>query len=88
MGTGAPSACVPQRLVFLLVRPGRRYVVRSAADGAYAVAVAPGIYRAQMLVHVGIALPILRPAAIHVRLGHDDRLDFYFQIRPAAGAAG
>jgi hypothetical protein len=88
VGTGAPSACVPQRLVFVLLRPGRRYVVRSTADGAYAVALAPGIYRAQMLVHAGVAPLIFRPAAVHVRAGHDDRLDFYLQIRPPAAAAG
>lgn len=85
--TGAPGACaVTQRLVFQLVRPGRRYVVRSAANGSYAVALAPGIYRAQAPVHVGIAPLLLRPTMVHVRAGHDDRLDFYLQTRTAAAA--
>ena len=80
--TGAPNPCAtPQRLVFYLSRLGRRYVVRSAANGAYTVALPPGIYRAQLPVHVGVTRPVLRPASVRVRAGHDDRLDFYFQSR-------
>jgi hypothetical protein len=88
--TGAPSACraAPQRVVFFLVRSERRYVVRSATDGTYLITLPPGIYRAQLPVHVGVTRPVLRPAAVRVRAGHDDRLDFYLQIRPIAAAAG
>ena len=61
-------------------------MVRAAADGTYAVTLPAGIYRAQLPVHVGIAPPILRPTMVHVRAGHDDRLDFYLQVRTVAGA--
>jgi hypothetical protein len=85
--TGAPRTCAnPQHLVFYLSRLGRRYVVRSTANGAYAVALPPGIYRAQLPVHVGFTRPVLRPASVRVRAGHNDRLDFFFQSRVAAGA--
>jgi hypothetical protein len=84
--TGAPGACTaPQRLVFYFSRLGRRYVVRSAANGTYAVALPAGYYRVQLPFHVGITPPMLRPASVHVRAGHDDRLDFYLQRRAAAG---
>jgi hypothetical protein len=80
---GAPRACAPQRLVFSLSRLGRRYAVRSAANGTYAVALPTGYYRVQLPFHVGITPSILRPAVVHVRAGHDDRLDFYLQLRTA-----
>jgi hypothetical protein len=84
--TGAPRTCAtPQSLVFYLSRLGRRYVVRSAANGTYAVALPAGYYRAQLPVHVGITPGMLRPTVVHVRSGHDDRLDFYLQRRAAAG---
>jgi hypothetical protein len=84
--SGAPTVCVPQRLVFLLVRPGRRYVVRSAVDGRYVITLPPGVYRAELPAHVGVMLSILRPASVRVRAGHDDRLDFYVQFRSAVEA--
>jgi hypothetical protein len=85
--TGAPRACVtPQHLVFYLSQLGRRYVVRSTANGTYAVALPAGIYRAQLPVHVGVRRQVLRPASVRVRAGHNDRLDFYLQSRIAAGA--
>ena len=84
--TGAPSPCAaPQSLVFYLSRPGRRYVVRSTANGTYRVALPAGYYRVQLPFRVGSRLSIIRPAAVHVRAGHDDRIDFYFQRRTAAG---
>ena len=84
---GQTSTCAkPQRLVFLLILPGRRYVVRSAADGAYHVTLPAGVYRAQLPVHVGINVPRLRPQLVRVRAGHDDHLDFYLDVRTSAEA--
>ena len=84
--TGAPRTCTtPQSLVFYLSRLGRRYVVRSAANGTYAIALPAGYYRVQLPFHTGITPSTLRPAAVHVRAGHDDRLDLYLQRRTAPG---
>lgn len=89
VAAGATSACsVPLRLVFYLVRSGQRYAVRSAVDGRYLVALPPGVYRAQLPIHVGVMPPILRPMTIRVRAGHDDRLDFYLQTKAAVDAGG
>jgi hypothetical protein len=81
--TGAPprTCTTPQSLVFYLSRLGRRYVVRSAGNGTYAIALPAGYYRVQLPFHTGITPPTLRPTAVHVRAGHDDRLDFYLQRR-------
>ncbi|MGE5273773.1 MAG: hypothetical protein ACM3QU_08440 [Verrucomicrobiota bacterium] len=77
----AASCAVPQKLVFVLSKPGRRYVVRSAVDGAYRIRAEPGVYRAALAVHVGINVPILRPTLVRVRPNRDDRLNFYLETR-------
>lgn len=83
-GTPVPQrACAPQRLVFRLVSRARSVTVRTTAVGTYRVALPAGIYRATVALRSTTAAPRLRPALVHVRAGHDDRLDFFFETRPS-----
>ena len=81
------TSCLPRRVPFLLVRPGRRYLVRPAADGAYRVALPAGAYRVELPFHVGVRAPRVRPFLVRVRPGRDDRVDLYLDVRFAAQAS-
>jgi hypothetical protein len=81
------ARCIPRPLTFVLVQSGRRYVVRSAVDGTYRVALPPGAYRVEPVVLVGARVARLRPLLVRVRAGRDERVDFYLDTRFAARAA-
>lgn len=67
----------PARVTLLFSRGGHTMRVRSSYDGRYRIALAPGIYDVRSLERIGIhALP--RPHAVHVRPGHWDHIDFFF----------
>lgn len=78
------ASCVVRRVTLLLVRPGRRYPVRPAADGTYRVALPAGAYRVELPFHVGVRAPRVRPFLVRVRAGHDDRIDIYLDTRFSA----
>ena len=66
----------PAQVTLIFRRAGRDMArVRSAATGAFRIALAPGIYAVRTLEKIGIARNI-KPANIHVRAGHWDRIDF------------
>jgi hypothetical protein len=68
----------PAQVTLLFRRTGRTprtYRTRSAATGAYRIALPAGYYTVTTLEQVGIGRK-LRPQRVHVRAGHHDRLDF------------
>ena len=67
------SAAAQVTLVFR--RAGRTYRTHSSADGRYRITLAPGYYTVSTVERIGI-IPNIRPAAVHVRTAHVDRLDF------------
>jgi hypothetical protein len=54
---------------------GRVYRTRSAANGAYRIVLLPGYYTVSTVERIGIMRNI-RPHAVHVRRGYNDKLDF------------
>jgi hypothetical protein len=52
---------------------GRLYRTRSAADGRYRVVLLPGYYTVSTVERIGLRM---YPRAVHVRAGHNDKLDF------------
>lgn len=68
----------PMHGTLVFARSGRVVArVRPAAGGRYRVALAPGIYDVRATVKIGLfARP--RPHAVHVRAGHWDRIDLFF----------
>jgi hypothetical protein len=54
---------------------GRFYRTRSGADGRYRVALLPGYYTVSTVERIGIRRN-MHPHAVHVRAGHNDKLDF------------
>jgi hypothetical protein len=51
--------------------------VKSTANGKYRIALAPGFYDVRSTVKVGVTkLP--KPHAVHVRSGHWDRINLFF----------
>jgi hypothetical protein len=70
----------PAQVTLLFRRTGvagtaRTYRARSGADGRYRISLSPGYYSVTTLERIGITRNI-RPRAVHVRVGHVDRLDF------------
>jgi hypothetical protein len=66
----------PAEVTLVFVRPGHAATrIRSSANGRYRATLAPGYYTVRTLERIGIARRI-RPAAVHVRPGHVDRIDF------------
>jgi hypothetical protein len=67
----------PARATLVFSRRGRSTRVRSGQDGRYRIALPPGIYEVRSVERIGIRnLP--RPHAVHVRAGHWDHIDFFF----------
>jgi len=54
---------------------GHVYRTRSAADGRYRVVLLPGYYTVSTVERIGM-LKGMHPRAVHVRAGHNDKLDF------------
>ena len=71
---GRPCSA-PAQVTLLFRRAGHTYRTRSSATGAYRITLAPGTYSVSTLERIGIARNI-KPRLVHVRRGHDDRLDF------------
>ena len=65
----------PAQVTLVFRRPGHVYRTRSTATGAYRIAVPAGYYTVTTVERIGI-FPNIRPQRIHVRAGHNDRLDF------------
>jgi hypothetical protein len=63
-------------VTLVFVRPGHPATrIRSDTTGRYRVTLAPGYYTVRTLEPNGIGRSI-RPARVHVRPGHVDRIDF------------
>ncbi len=71
---GQPCSA-PAQVTLLFKRAGCIYRTRSNADGAYRIRLAPGYYTVSIVERIG-TVPNIGPRAVHVRRGHDDRLDF------------
>jgi len=71
---GQPCSA-PAQVTLLFRRAGHTFRARSTATGAYRISLAPGIYSVSTLERIGIS-PNIKPHLVHVRRGHDDRLDF------------
>jgi hypothetical protein len=69
------SCSAPAQVTLLFHRAGRTYRTRSAPNGAYRITLPPGYYAVSTVERIGITRNI-RPHAVHVRRGHNDRLDF------------
>jgi hypothetical protein len=66
----------PAEVTLVFSRLGRDVGrTRSGADGRYRIALAPGYYTVRTVERIGISQKI-RPANVHVRQAHFDRLDF------------
>ena len=74
----AGQPCDAPAQVTLIFSRGTRNVARarSRAGGRYRIALSPGFYAVRTLERIGIARNI-RPQAVHVRLGHFNRIDFF-----------
>jgi hypothetical protein len=51
--------------------------VRSTQHGRYRITLAPGYYTIRSAKNVGIS-NVPRPRAVHVRTGHWDKIDLFF----------
>jgi hypothetical protein len=69
------SCSAPAQVTLLFHRAGRTYRTRSAPNGAYRITLPPGYYAVSTVERIGITRNI-RPHAVHVRRGHNDKLDF------------
>jgi hypothetical protein len=54
---------------------GTAYRARSAVNGAYRIVLLPGYYTVSTVQRIGITRNV-RPHAVRVRFGHNDKLDF------------
>jgi hypothetical protein len=71
---GQPCSASVQ-VTLLFSRAGRVYRARSSAAGAYRIALPAGYYSVTTSERIGMTRNV-RPARVHVRAGHLDRLDF------------
>jgi Carboxypeptidase regulatory-like domain len=65
----------PAQVTLVFRRAGHTYRTRSGANGAYRISLPAGYYTVSTVERIGIT-PNIRPHAVHVRRGHNDRLDF------------
>jgi hypothetical protein len=73
--TGVPCDA-PAQVTLVFSRFGRDAArARTSAAGRYRVVLAPGYYTVRTVERIGIT-PNIRPAHVHVRNGHFDRLNF------------
>jgi hypothetical protein len=60
-----------------VLQPTHKWVLRSSEQGKYKIALDPGYYSVRSTVKIGLTkLP--RPHAVHVRAGHWDKIDLFF----------
>jgi hypothetical protein len=71
---GQPCSA-PAQVTLLFRRAGRTTRVRTTSTGVYRIRLAAGYYTVSTVERIGIT-PNIRPQRVHVRAGHDDRLDF------------
>jgi hypothetical protein len=71
---GQPCSA-PAQVTLLFRRAGHVYRARSSANGLYRITLPAGYYTVTTAERIGIARNI-RPARVHVRMGHLDALDF------------
>jgi hypothetical protein len=69
------SCSAPAQVTLLFRRAGHTYRTRSAANGSYRIKLPAGYYTVTTVERIGITRNI-RPGAVHVRLGHVDKLNF------------
>jgi hypothetical protein len=69
------SCSAPVQVTLLFRRAGHTYRARSNTTGAYRITLAPGYYAVSTVEKIGI-YPNIRPRNVHVRAGHNDKLDF------------
>jgi hypothetical protein len=69
------TAPVQVTLVFRNMHTARALRTRSNRQGGYRIALGAGYYTVTTVERIGITRNI-RPRAVHVRRGHDDRIDF------------
>ena len=68
----------PVQVTLVFSRPGHPALRRrSAANGAYRIALPPGYYTVRSVEKIGFS-QTPRPAKVHVRTGHWDKLNFVF----------
>ena len=68
--------CSGPAQVTLIFRKGTRtYRIRSSTAGVYRITLPAGYYTVTTLERIGITRNI-RPQRVHVRAGHNDKLDF------------
>ena len=75
---GVPCDAPVTKTMLVFSKAGQEITrVRSTAQGTYRVALAPGYYDVRATAKIGLTkLP--RPHAIHVRAGHWDKINLFF----------
>jgi preprotein translocase subunit YajC len=71
---GQPCSA-PAQVTLVFRRLGHVYRTHSTAQGTYRITLRPGYYTVTTAEQIGIIRNI-RPQRVHVRLGHQDKLDF------------
>jgi hypothetical protein len=68
----------PVQVTLVFSRPGHPALrTRSAANGVYRIALPPGYYTVRSVERIGFS-QTPRPAKVHVRTGHWDKISFVF----------
>ena len=65
----------PAQVTLLFKRGTHTYRTRSTAAGVYRITLPAGYYTVTTAEHIGIT-PNIRPRRVHVRVAHDDLLNF------------
>jgi hypothetical protein len=75
---GVPCDAPVARTMLVFSKAGTEVArVRATAQGTYRIALAPGYYDVRATVKIGVTrLP--KPHAVHVRAGHWDRINLFF----------
>jgi hypothetical protein len=71
---GEPCSA-PAQVTLVFRRVTRIYRVRTTAAGTYRIALSAGYYTVSTAERIGITR-MIRPQRVHVRAGHNDKLDF------------
>lgn len=75
---GVPCDAPVAKTMLVFSRSGRQVArVRSTVQGTYRIALPPGYYDVRATVKIGLTM-LPKPHAIHVRAGHWDRINLFF----------